>query len=161
MQTETIQKLASVDRGELVGVVEKCLSDGRMSVADVHALLKQRALRFRQDGETVEQAYDRSYFGKVRDRIGREILLKATSQPNTDNRNNPRPMTAMQMPTPAAHTLDHKSAADDNARLEELTQQRLRSTSKVMSKTQALMEVLDSLEGRQIRERDKARSGCM
>jgi len=86
MIPETIQKMASVDRSDLVEVVGKCLSDGRLTVADVHQLLKQRALRFRQQGESPEQAWDRAFFQKIRDPLGRELMIKATSQPMSDGR---------------------------------------------------------------------------
>src|SRR5262249_35808098 len=90
---------------------------------------------------------------------GPDHFDKAMSQPMNDTRSGGRSMTANRSPTPAAHTREQKSAPEDNARLEQLVQEHMRRTSRVMSKTEAVNAVLDTPEGKAIRERDKARQG--
>ena len=154
MLPETIQKMASVDRSDLVEVVGQCLSDGRLTVADVNQLLKQRALRFRQQGESPEQAWDRAFFQKIRDPLGRELMIKATSQPMNDGRDNPRAMTSMRPPPEGLG-----DAAADAMELERMAQEILRTMSGVKSKSQAVEMAMQTEKGKAIRRRDRARSG--
>jgi hypothetical protein len=153
MLPETIQKMASLDSSDLVVVVGKCLSDGRLTVADVDQLLKLRALRFREQGESPEQAWDRAFFQKVRDPLGRELMIKATSQPMNDGRDNPRGMTSMRPPE------DLGDAADDAMELERMAQEILQTTSGVKSKSQAVEMAMQTEKGKAIRRRDRARPG--